>query len=97
MYFTIVEAIPEKASEAFDKYGGAHVACWINSDDWNKAQGKAIALVLNSGWHVKKIVEEKSVSPESYSSSDEAVKYFEQALVDGEVCVFYTFPKDMRD
>jgi hypothetical protein len=93
MYFSVIEAVPEPDSDAAQKYEGGHVACWINSADWKSAQERATALVLNSGWIVRKIVEEKEVSAESYEADEPGLEHFEQALIDDEVCVFYTFPK----
>jgi len=40
------------------------------------------------------MIEEKEVFADSYAPGDAAVEYFEQALTDNEVCVFYTFPKE---
>jgi hypothetical protein len=94
MYFCVIEAIPNTGSEAAQKYGGGHIACWINSTDWGEAKARAVSLVSGSGWTVKRTVEEKEVSAESYTPGDPAVEHLEQALTDNEVCVFYTFPKE---
>jgi hypothetical protein len=93
MYFTIIEVIPEKESSAYSKYAGAHIACWINLAKSKEANQKAIELIVRSGWSIVKVIEEKEVFADSYSLEDDGLEYFEQALIDGEVCVVHTFPK----
>ena len=94
MYFVVIEAEPSKDSEASLKYGGAHVACWANVDDGTIARRIACSLVVKSGWRVRKVVELKRISADVYSPGDDGLEYFNQALIDHEVCVFYTFPRE---
>ena len=93
MYFTVIEAIPKKKTEANLKYGGAHIACWINEENWDNARNKAQNLILSHGWQIENVLEERNISEESYTLGENGIEYFKQALIDNEVCVFYTFPK----
>lgn len=91
MYFAVFEVVPNPSSEAAGKRDGGHAACWVNSTDWKAAKTRASMLLSRSGWAVGKIVEEKEVSAEAYASDDPAREYFEQAIMDDEVCVVFTF------
>jgi hypothetical protein len=93
MYFSVVEASPKKGTEAFARYGGAHIACWVNTVDWTTGREKVVSLIEGNGWMVKSVQEEKTISAEDYRSDDQSMQLFRQALTDGEVCVIYTFPK----
>jgi hypothetical protein len=96
MYFAVIEATPKRQTEAFVRYGGSHVACWINSTNRAEARKKAIALIEGGDWLVKRVKEEKLISARIYSSRADGLKYFNQALIDGEVCVIYTYPRAKR-
>ncbi len=93
MYFAVIEASPKRGTSAFDRYDGAHVACWINTMDFQIGRAKALALVERSGWFVKAVKEEKIISPEDCPRTENGMQYFNQALTDEEVCVIYTFPR----
>jgi hypothetical protein len=94
MYFASIEASPQKGTDASSRYGGAQVACWINTDDWVDARKRAIALIERSGWRVVSVQEEKTISSGTYSPGDEGLRYFNQAITDGEVCAIHTYPKE---
>jgi hypothetical protein len=52
---------------------------------------KAIFLIRAHGWSVAELVEDYAISREDYLAKQEPVglQYCEQALVDGEVLVFF--------
>jgi hypothetical protein len=52
---------------------------------------KAISLIRDNGWSVTEIVEDYAISREDYlvKQDPEGLQYYEQALVDGEVLVFF--------
>jgi len=93
MYFAIIEARPVKRTPGFDRYAGAQVACWVKTLDPTAGLRRAKNLIQQAGWSVVDIIEEKIVSSEIYSEDHEFRKYFEQALIDEEVCVIITYPK----
>lgn len=85
---------PKKGTSAFKKYGGARAACWIKAREKAKAQRKARELIAESDWKIDSLEDEHVVSRDWYSASSEGLQYFEQALIDGGVVVFYTWPKE---
>lgn len=85
---------PKKRTSAFEQYGGAHANCWIKVKEKAKAEQKARALIAESEWKIDSLEDEHPVSRDWYSASSEGLQYFEQALVDGGVVVFYTWPKN---
>jgi hypothetical protein len=92
MYFAVIEASPKRGTEAFTLYEGAHVACWVNTTDYKSGRERAVALVNQSGWFVKRVREEKILCGADYEPTHDGLERFNQALIDGEVCVIYTFP-----
>jgi hypothetical protein len=92
MYFAVIEASPKHGTDAFNRYEGAHIACWINTAELAAGRKQAISLVGRSGWFVKAVKEERILSAEDCPRREGGMQYFNQALVDGEVCVIYTFP-----
>jgi hypothetical protein len=97
MYFAILDASPKCGTDAFDRYGGAHIACWINTVDFKEARVKAMALAEHSGWFVRAVKEEKLISAADYDPANEGLDRFNQALIDGEVSVIYTFPQGQNN
>jgi hypothetical protein len=94
MYFIIVEATLKTDSEDRGRYGGARVACWIDVTDAKTARDAANRLVAQAGWLPTTTIEARVIGRDDYAVTDDGLKYYEQALVDHEVCVFYTFPKE---
>ena len=92
MYFLIYEAVPKKGISAYDKYAGAHVTCWINVKKIETARQKAVAMIQEQGWKIRKQVEEHILTREVAEQST-GLRYYKQALIDTEVLVFVTHPK----
>jgi hypothetical protein len=67
----------------------AYVSCWINDSDRDNALEKATALIGAHGWSVVEIAEDYSITRDEYSLKPEGLEYYEQALIDGEVLVFF--------
>jgi hypothetical protein len=67
----------------------ATVSCWIKKDDRNSAEDRAIKFLLEQGWVVVEILEGRPVSRSDYRDESGGLQYFEQALTDDEVLVFY--------
>ena len=95
MYFLIYDAAPKKRISAYEKYAGAHIACWINVEKIETARQKAISMIQEQGWKIRKQVEEHPLTREMAKHST-GLKYYEQALIDTEVLVFHTHPKNKK-
>jgi hypothetical protein len=96
MFFFTFLAVPTPDAKEFHDSGGAYVNCWIRSDgsDRHQAEKRASDLIQEYGWSVEALEEGAIVNSESYNPDDEDHEFFEQALVEGEVLVFSTWPRE---
>jgi hypothetical protein len=94
IYFFTFLAVPTSEAKEFDKAGGAYVHCWIQGDAPDTAEERATDLIYEYGWAVESLEDEAVVTREDYTEDDEDRELFEQALVEGEVLVFNTWPRD---
>jgi hypothetical protein len=104
VFFLMIEARPEPHSDEFGQSGGAFVNCWVNADDLRTAERRAVELIHESGWRPHKFEEWRLVTKSTYEGDDppedgmpSSADLVDQALVDGEVCVFHTWPFDAPD
>ena len=91
MYFLIYSAHPNIGTEDHQKYSGADIACWINTKNREAARIKSQQLIEARKWAIDSLEEEYTMTRELAESS-KGLQYYEQALVDGEVLVFFTSP-----
>lgn len=99
MFFFTFLASPTSDAKEFEDSGGAYVNCWIRSDDnelsdRQKAEAHARGLIQEYGWTVDALEEGAIVTGESYGQDDEDREFYEEALMEGEVLVFNTWPRD---
>ena len=87
----VLAASPEKNAKSSSV---AYVSCWINDASRDSAFKKAINLIDAQGWTAEEIIEDYSISREDYLEKPDGLDYFEQALIDGEVLVFFVPKKD---
>jgi hypothetical protein len=85
-------ATPTPDAKEFDTSGGAYVDCWIQSGDRDQAEERATALIYDYGWSVESLEDEAVVTIADYTEDAENRQFFEQALSEGEVLVFHTWP-----
>lgn len=78
--------------EALQEYGGAYVNCWIEAPDLGDAVCRALAAIQSAGWTPDEIHRGFQTTREAYTGDGDGLEYFEQALIDKEVCVFHTYP-----
>lgn len=104
VFLVTIEARPTPDAEDYDEAGGAFVNCWVAADDLRTAERRAVALIEEDGWRPYRFDSWKLVSQDTYADwepgEDEEPDPREmvaQALADGEVCAFYTWPKDAED
>ena len=99
MFFYTFLAVPTPDAKEFHDSGGAYVNCWIRSDvsDRYQAEERAKDLIHEYGWSVEALEEGAVVDSGSYGEDDEDREFFEQALVEGEVLVFNTWPRGDED
>ena len=92
MYFFTFRASPTSEAKEFEKAGGAYVNCWIENGSREEAEERASDLIFDYGWSVDGLEAEAVVTAEDYDEGDEDREFYQQALVDGEVLVFTTWP-----
>lgn len=93
MYFFTFLAVPTPDAKEFHEAGGAYVNCWIQDDDRESAQESATHLIQDYGWTVESLEEAGTVTGDDYGEGDEDLEFYEQALTEGEVLVFNTWPR----
>ena len=97
------EASPEPDSDDFGTDGGAIVNCFVDADDLRTAEIRAISLIWEHGWQPCRfetwllICAECADSATPEHGGDSQRELVEQARLDGEVCVFHTWPIDAPD
>lgn len=93
MFFFTFHAVPTPDAKEFLDAGGAYVSCWIQSGDQHAAEERARELIEDYGWSVEALEEGAIVTGADYDAGDEDREFYEQALVEGEVLVFNTWPR----
>lgn len=74
------------------KYAGAHVDCYIKDQTAKNALFIAIWTVQASGWDLVKVERQYEVDQSSFDGEHAGnFQYYQRAMVDEEVFVFYTF------
>ncbi|AQA18791.1 hypothetical protein BST95_11625 [Halioglobus japonicus] len=94
MIYLQFEVEPKYDSDENAQYGGAYVNCWINQAMPKSAEEQARLDIESHGWAIRTLEEKSLVAREDYAESDN-LEYYEQALIDGEVYVFHTFPPEI--
>jgi hypothetical protein len=104
LFLLTIEARPEPNSEDHVDVGGAFVTCWVNADDLRAAERRAVALIQAHGWRPHRFEEWELVSRATYATGQprddnglDPREVLDQAFIDGEVCVFNTWPVDAPD
>lgn len=93
MFFFTYLAVPTPDAKEFHDAGGAYVNCWIQGSDRDGAEQRSRDLIQEYGWTVEALEEGAVVTGEAYGHDDEDREFYEQALVEGEVLVFNTWPR----
>ncbi len=89
MTFFMIRVRARETRQASAGGSEAYASAWINDLNRASALEKATALVEASGWSVMDIVEDYPISREDYANKTEGLEYYEQAVIDGEVVVFF--------
>lgn len=97
MHFLTFLVVPTPDAKEFHESGGAYVSCWIQSGERSVAEQRARDLIQDYGWSVEGLEEGAIVTSADYDQDDEDREFYEQALVEGEVLVFNTWPRGEED
>jgi hypothetical protein len=94
IYFFQFEVTPTVKHSENEKIAGAIVDCWIKSDSLDRAELVARERIRSAEWIVDDANQAFADARERYEENSRNLIYFEQALIDGEVLVFHTYPID---
>ena len=89
MWFFVMRVVSSTQDKKLQAPTEAFVSCWIKDLVRDSALEKAISLINAHGWVVATIVEDYQISREDYLLKPDGLQYYEQALIDGEVAVFF--------
>lgn len=95
MYYFLFDVRPTSAHPNFTKYGGALVACWIERDIQSQAETIARIWIERENWTIIELREACPITRETQLPG--GMRYFDQAEIDREVFVFYTYPVGTED
>jgi hypothetical protein len=97
MFLLTYLAVPTSGAKEFHEAGGAYVSCWIQNQERQAAEQRATDLIQEYGWSVEGLEEGAIVTGADYDRDDEDREFYEQALIEGEVLVFNTWPRGEED
>ena len=91
MWFLRTRARPDPASELAARYGGAHICCWIDTDDEGVALAAADDMLRFYGWLMSLYVHESyQVSREGQPAK--SLPFFDRAQEEGFAHIAVTWP-----
>jgi hypothetical protein len=104
LFLITIEARPEPDSDEYGQAGGAFVNCWVDADDLRTAERRSVALIREGGWRLHRFDEWSIVTRDTYvdwqpndDGGPDLRQVVDQAFIDGEVCIFNTWPADASD
>jgi len=89
MRFFIMRVLAPPQGNGSEAPSEAFASCWINDPSREIALTKATTLIRSQGWSVVEVAEDYPISREDYTLKPEGLEYYEQAIIDGEVAVFF--------
>ena len=97
MFFVQFEATPRRDARVEPAAAGAYVNCWIERPTLYEAVEDARGRIEEQGWIAGEPDEAYEVDETDYPPGQAGREYFQQALIDKWVLVFYTFPERDED
>jgi hypothetical protein len=91
MQYLRFKAEPKSDNPEASEAGGGYVNCWIKNRTEQEANEVASIMIEDNGWIPLRL--EEQAEADGPEEGSEAKEYFDQAVLDGEVIVLYTFPK----
>lgn len=94
MHYLQFEATPQPNHPEASSLGGAFVNCWVVADTQSDAEAMARKNIAEQLWRIDKLVECFVDDRDLYDADADQLQYYDQAVIDGEVYVFHTYPID---
>ena len=95
LFLLMYIAHPAPGSDDFGRMGGAFVVCLLDIEDKTEAHRRAIERIEARGWRAHSLEAAERVTREDVDI--ERRPYFDQALVEKEVVLFYSWAIDAAD
>jgi hypothetical protein len=92
MFFLNYHAKPIRVPKKPDDIARAWINCWINCDDVDDATKRAVRMMRDYGWKEMEIEDVFKIERSDYLGNENQLQYFDQALLDDEVLVVYSYP-----
>jgi hypothetical protein len=89
MFLVTLEASPKPSHAEYGEVDGAFANCWVNEATAGLAEAVAREGIEGHGWDVVELDEVREITREEYRDDPEALEFFDQAMLDGLVIVFY--------
>lgn len=90
--FLTGECTPSKNHPDSSEIGGAFVSCWVRADALAVAETIARRKLVDQHWILDEFDDLFEVDRESFVENPEHLRYFDQAIKDGEVYLFNAYP-----
>lgn len=97
MFFFTFVAHPKPAHAEYGTVDGAYVACWVAEPVEGAAEAIARAAIEAQHWDVDERDEGYLVALDDYQLGTESRDRYEQAVLDGVVLAFHTWPVGAPD
>jgi len=95
MFHFRYEVRPKQTHPQFGEYSGAMASCWILRDTLADAESVARGWIADEDWRITETEFVGEITRET--QQPDGLRYFEQAEIDREVFVFYTWPVGAPD
>lgn len=97
MFFLQYESKPRPGARSAPHATGGIINCWIERSTLEQAIEVARVWIEAEGWIVDRPQQAYVVDACTYTPGKDGRNYFEQALIDKEVFVFYVYPESGED
>ena len=100
MHFLLFEASPKPTHPDYGRLDGAFISLYVNAGAGAAAEATARQLIEGRGWDALELKEKREVSQTDYEVGSHQRELFDQALLDGVVAEWHTWPvgaPDTRD
>jgi hypothetical protein len=85
MIFIQFEAMPTQAVAERDNVAGAHVNCWIQSDDPDQAEARGRQWIVREGWVIVSVKQCRTVDVDAETRGPDAEYILEALKADGSI------------
>jgi hypothetical protein len=93
MYFLRYSAFPTEAHPEYAVLGEAFICCWIEQPTLAAADKQARENITTQHWRITERDAAAKVKDSDYAEDDDFRQYYEQALTDKDVCIYYLSPR----